>query len=89
MAFLSLQGDNIATKERLQTSTNESDLVHASPVILQTYDSRSTVSRCPENNSHSARCTKIHERPQTGLGKCKRIRQTSYGSDPIEEHGAS
>ena len=28
----------------------------ASPVILQTYDSSSTVSKCPKNNSLSARC---------------------------------
>ena len=28
----------------------------ALPVILQTYDSSSTVSKCPKNNSHSARC---------------------------------
>ena len=28
----------------------------ASPVILQTYDSSSTVSKCPKKDSHSARC---------------------------------
>ena len=48
----------IATKDR----PHESDSVHASPVILQTYASSSTASKCPENNSHSARW-----RPRHGL----------------------
>ena len=49
------QGGNHYKGKTAQTSTNESDLVHASPVILQTYASSLTVSKCPENNSHSAR----------------------------------
>ena len=44
-------------KGKTTQSTNESYSVHASPVILQTYDSisSSTASKCPENNSHSVR----------------------------------
>ena len=45
----------ITIKERPLTSTNDSDSAQVSPVILQTYASSSTVSKCPENNSHSAR----------------------------------
>ena len=39
-----------------KNSTNESDSIYASPTILQTYASSSTVSKCLENNSHSVRC---------------------------------
>ena len=69
MAFVSLlRPDKLMSKlggnhhkgKTAQTSTNENDSVHASPVILQTYASRSTVSKCPENNSHSARCLTEH-----------------------------
>ena len=58
MAFVFLLcPDNLMNKVKAeQTSTNESDSVHASPVILQTYASSSIVSKCSENNSHSARC---------------------------------
>ena len=55
------QGGNRYKGKTTQTSTNESDSVHASPVILQPYASSSTVSKCPENNSHSARCLKFYE----------------------------
>ena len=44
MAFVSLQGCNRYEGKTAQTSTNESYSVHASPVILQTYASSSTVS---------------------------------------------
>ena len=43
MAFVSLQGGNRYQGKTAQTSINESDSVHASPVILQTYASSSTV----------------------------------------------
>ena len=43
MAFVSLQGGNRYKGKTTQTATNESDSAHASPVILQTYASRSTV----------------------------------------------
>ena len=39
-----MQGGNRCKGKTAQTSTNESDSVHASPVILQTYASSSTVS---------------------------------------------
>ena len=42
--LVSLQGGNRYKGKTAQTSTNESDSVHASPVILQTYASSSTVS---------------------------------------------
>ena len=53
MAFVSLQGGIIATKERLRK-------LHPMKAIqftlhLQTYVSSSTISKCPEDNSHSAR----------------------------------
>ena len=44
MAFVSLQGGKRCKGKTAQTSTNESDSVHASPVILQPYASSSTVS---------------------------------------------
>ena len=44
MAFVSMQGGNRCKGKTAQTSTNESDSVHASPVILQTYASSPTVS---------------------------------------------
>ena len=44
MAFVSLQGGNHYKVKTAQTSTNESDSAHASPVILQPYASSSTVS---------------------------------------------
>ena len=42
--LVSLQGGNRHKGKTAHTSTNESDSVHASPVILQTYASSSTVS---------------------------------------------
>ena len=57
MAFVSLQGGNIATKERMRRlRTIEAIRFTLTCNILQTYDSSVTVSKCPENNSHSARC---------------------------------
>ena len=44
MAFVSLQGGNRYKGKTTQTSTNEIDSAHASPVILQPYASSSTVS---------------------------------------------
>ena len=44
MAFVSLQGGNRYKRTTAQTSTNESNSLHASRVILQTYASSSTVS---------------------------------------------
>ena len=44
MAFVSLQFGNRYKEKTAQTSTNESDSAHASPVILQPYASSSTVS---------------------------------------------
>ena len=44
MAFVSMQGGNRCKGKTAQTSTNESDSVHASAVILQTYASSSTAS---------------------------------------------
>ena len=41
------QGGNRYKGKTAQTSTNASDSVHASPVILQPYASSSTVSKCP------------------------------------------
>ena len=34
-------------------------LVEEEQAILQTYDYNSTVSKCPKNNRHSARCRQI------------------------------
>ena len=56
MAFVSLQGGNIATKERMRGFEQWKRFDSRLHVILQTYDSSVTVSKCPENNSHSARC---------------------------------
>ena len=44
MAFVSLQFSNHYKGKTAQTSTNDSDSAHASPVILQPYASSSTVS---------------------------------------------
>ena len=69
-AVISLQGKDCA-----DFNQSESDSVHASPVILQTYDSSSTVSKCPENNSHSARWAifTLHRVPFAPARKLYRI----------------
>ena len=36
-------------------------LVEAEQAILQTYDYNSTVSKCPKNNRHSARCGRYNQ----------------------------
>ena len=54
-------------KKARESLTNQMRLVEEEQAILQTYDNNSTVSKCPKNNRHSARCVEACKNLTTSL----------------------